>query len=128
MRGAPRGALPPRRPPRRSAYPRVVDAVESSRLDRQTVLEILRRDREELRRLGVRHLSIFGSAARDEASPQSDVDVLVTFERKTFRGYVGLLRHLEELLGRRVDLVIEEAVKPAIRSRILAEKVDVPLG
>lgn len=105
-----------------------MDAVESSRLDRQTVLEILRRDREELRRLGVRHLSIFGSAARDEASPQSDVDVLVTFERKTFRGYVGLLRHLEELLGRRVDLVIEEAVKPAIRSRILAEKVDVPLG
>lgn len=91
-------------------------------------MDTLRRDREALRRFGVRRLALFGSAARGEATPDSDVDVLVAFERKTFRGYFGLLRHLEELLGRRVDLVIEEAVKPAIRSRIQDEKVDVPLG
>ncbi|MBI5445623.1 MAG: nucleotidyltransferase family protein [Deltaproteobacteria bacterium] len=98
-----------------------------TRLSREGVLEALGRDREALREFGVRRLALFGSAARGEASPESDIDVLVAFERKTFRAYVGLLRHLEGLLGRRVDLVIEEAVKPAIRSRILAEKIDVPL-
>ena len=110
------------------AYPYAVDSVATARLSRESVLAILERDREALRTLGVRRLALFGSAARDEASPGSDVDVLVTFERRTFRGYFGLLKHLEELLGRRVDLVIEEAIKPAIRSRILAEKIDVPFG
>jgi uncharacterized protein len=105
-----------------------MDTAETiTRLSRDGVLEALGRDREALRGFGVRRLALFGSAARDEASPGSDIDVLVAFERKTFRAYVGLLRHLEGLLGRRVDLVIEEAVKPAIRSRILAEKIDVPL-
>lgn len=100
----------------------------STHLSRQGVLRALADDRESLRGFGVRRLALFGSAARDEAGAGSDVDVLVVFERKSFRAYVGLLRHLESLLGRRVDLVIEEALKPAIRDRILAEKVDVPLG
>lgn len=100
----------------------------SPHLSRQGVLQALADDRESIRGFGVRRLALFGSAARDEAGAASDVDVLVVFERKTFRGYVGLLRHLEGLLGRKVDLVIEEALKPAIRDRILAEKVDVPLG
>jgi predicted nucleotidyltransferase len=103
-------------------------ATASARLSRQGVLQALANDRDSLREFGVRRLALFGSAARDEAGAESDVDVLVVFERKSFRAYVGLLRHLEGLLGRRVDLVIEEALKPAIRDRILAEKVDVPIG
>lgn len=103
-------------------------ATASTHLSRQSVLQALEKDRDSLRGFGVRQLALFGSAARDEAGDASDVDVLVVFERKTFRGYVGLLRHLERLLGRKVDLVIEESLKPAIRDRVLAEKVDVPLG
>ena len=103
-------------------------ATASTRLSRQGVLQALANDRDSLRGFGVRRLALFGSAARDEGGAESDVDVLVVFERKSFRAYVGLLRHLEGLLGRRVDLVIEEALKPAIRDRILAEKVDVPIG
>ena len=106
----------------------VSTATASTRLSRQGVLQALADDRESLRWFGVRRLALFGSAARDEAVAGSDVDVLVVFERKSFRAYVGLLRHLEGLLGRKVDLVIEEALKPVIRDRILAEKVDVPLG
>mgnify|MGYP000870081287 FL=1 len=99
----------------------------SARLSRETALETLSKERDVLRGLGVRRLALFGSAARDEVTPESDVDVLVEFERKTFRGYFALLRHLETLFGRRVDLVIEGAIKPAIRGRVLSEKVDVPL-
>lgn len=73
------------------------------------------------RRYGVRHLAIFGSAARGDARPDSDVDVLVEFEHPSFDAYMDLKFSLEDLTGRRVDLVIVSTLKPRIRDRILAE-------
>jgi predicted nucleotidyltransferase len=92
---------------------------------RAELLEIIAARKDELRALGVDSLAVFGSVARDEASPTSDVDLLVSFERP-----VGLLhffrvqRHLEEMLRCRVDLVMRDAIKPQLRTRILAEAVD----
>jgi predicted nucleotidyltransferase len=68
---------------------------------------------------GVRSLSLFGSVARDEAGPESDVDVLVEFEGPTtFDGHMGLQIFLEDLLGCRVDVVTATGLKPRLRPLI----------
>jgi hypothetical protein len=72
-------------------------------------------------RFGVRSLGVFGSWARGDARPDSDVDLLVEFEVTTFRRYMGLRFHLEDLLGRRVDLVTRPALRPRLREQILSE-------
>lgn len=64
-------------------------------------------------------MKLFGSVARDEAGAQSDVDVLVRFVGPaTFDRYMGLKQLLEDLLGRRVDLVAERALRPELRPRV----------
>ena len=78
---------------------------------------------EDIRRLGVRRLGLFGSAVRDELGPDSDVDILVEFEHKSFDNYMDLKFFLENLLGRSVDLVTTEALKPRLKPAILAEAV-----
>ena len=94
-------------------------------MSRDEVLRRLRANRHQLNELGVTSAAIFGSAARDEATTDSDIDVLVEFG-----GPIGLLhfvrvqRYLEDLLGRPVDLVTKDALHPALRERILEEAID----
>jgi predicted nucleotidyltransferase len=77
-------------------------------------------------RFGVKRLTLFGSAARDEMRNGSDVDVLVEFEgRPTFDGYMDLKAYLENLLGANVDLVTEEALKPRMRPIVEKDRVHV---
>lgn len=74
------------------------------------------------RRFGVRELAIFGSVARDEARPGSDLDVLVEFAaRPNFDDFFGLKLHLEEVWGARVDLAQPADLHPALRARIESE-------
>jgi uncharacterized protein len=87
------------------------------------ILQVLRANRPELARLGVRRLGLFGSAARGEATEASDLDFLVELERKTFDSYMDIKELLERLFGRRIDLVVAEAVKPQLRVRILQETI-----
>lgn len=87
------------------------------------ILDVLQSHRTQLQRLGVRRLGLFGSAARGEATEQSDLDFLVELDRKTFDAYMDVKELLEGLFGRRVDLVMAEAVKPQLRSRILQETI-----
>jgi len=72
-------------------------------------------------RYGVRRIGLFGSCLRGEERADSDVDILVEFDEKTFDNYMGLKFFLEDRLGRRVDLVIAESIKPRLRDRILRE-------
>ena len=76
---------------------------------------------------GVKNLYIFGSYVRGEQTPESDIDILVEFEKgkKTFRNYMGLKFYLEELFGIKVDLVIKEAVRKELKKYIYAEAVNV---
>ncbi len=84
-----------------------------------------RRD-EIVERFGVRSLSLFGSVARDQAGPESDVDIVVEFEGPTtFDAHMGLLLYLEDLLGQRVDLVTATGLKPRLRLLIGEELVRV---
>ena len=84
------------------------------------------RRNEIVQRFGVRSLSLFGSVARDEASRDSDVDVLVEFEGPTtFDAHMGLLVFLEDLLGCRADVVTVKGLKPRLRPLIEQDLVRV---
>jgi predicted nucleotidyltransferase len=75
------------------------------------ILDILGTHRASLtQRYGIRTIAVFGSYARDEQTPQSDVDVLVEFERPLGLAFVELADELESLLGMRVDLVSRGAL------------------
>ena len=73
----------------------------------------------------VREIGIFGSFVKGEEkiNNDSDIDILITFEKgyKDFFNYMRLKYYLESLLGREVDLVIKEAVKPRLKERIFRE-------
>ena len=94
---------------------------------RAEVIALLSGKRDEIaERFGVRSLSIFGSTARDEARPDSDVDVLVEFVGPvTFDAHMGLLVYLEDLLGRRVDVVTASGLKSRLRPLIEQDLVRV---
>lgn len=86
------------------------------------VSERLGRAGSRLRELGVESLALFGSAARGEDGPDSDLDFLVQFEgAATFNAYMSVKELLEEELNRRVDLVTYRALKPELKERILSE-------
>ena len=76
------------------------------------------------RRYSVRELSVFGSAARGEMRPDSDIDVLVDFlpgSEIDLVDYAGLLLDLSHLFGQRVDLVSRDGLKPRIRASVIRE-------
>ena len=93
-------------------------------MQRDSALTILREHRAELERFGVRSISIFGSVARGDARPDSDVDVLVELNDGVgLFGFIRLRRYLEEILGVRVDLATPSALKEQLRERILREAI-----
>jgi predicted nucleotidyltransferase len=89
-------------------------------------LTLLREHEPELKlRFCVAKIGIFGSFARGEEQPESDIDILVTFRdgKKTFDNFMGTKFYLEDLFQRKVDLVTDAALKPLIRDPILREVV-----
>ena len=75
-------------------------------------------------RFGVSALALFGSIARDEAGPDSDIDILVTLlGARGWSGYGEILQYLEGLFGRSVDLVVETEVRAELRPYIEADAV-----
>jgi uncharacterized protein len=91
-------------------------------------IEELRARREEILRVaaqrGARQVRVFGSVARGEADEKSDVDFLVDMEQgRSLLDLGGLLMDLQELLGRRVDVVTERGLKARIREQVLEEAV-----
>jgi uncharacterized protein len=76
------------------------------------------------KRYGVRELAVFGSAARGDLRSESDVDILVDFEPDARIGLVkfaSLSEELEEIVGRKVDLVTKTGLKRRVRSEVLGE-------
>ena len=77
---------------------------------------------DQVRALGVVRLAVFGSVLRGEASPASDVDLLVEFEPgRSLLDHAALQIELEALLGRRVDVASERGLRPRVRERVLRE-------
>ncbi|MCC6023470.1 MAG: nucleotidyltransferase family protein [Thaumarchaeota archaeon] len=76
-----------------------------------------------LRRLGVRRASVFGSLARGEGDEESDVDLLVELEPgRSLLDLAELKVELEEVLGRRVDVITYDSLHPLLRERVLREQ------
>jgi uncharacterized protein len=93
--------------------------------DLDAVTAALRKHRSELEELGLKRVAVFGSTARGDARPGSDIDVLVDFAQPVgmFR-FLEVKEILERLLGGTVDLVTPAALKPQLREAILTEAVD----
>lgn len=91
-------------------------------LNAERILEVLDRNAERLRAYHVRKIGLFGSFLHHKANRRSDIDLLVELGQISFDGYMDLKFFLEELFGRKVDLVIQEDVKPSLR-HILEEAV-----
>jgi len=78
------------------------------------------------RRFSIQRLAVFGSAARDQLTDGSDIDILVVFQgTATFDAFMDLKFYLEDLLQRPVDLVTDKALRPEVRRAIEEELVDV---
>jgi hypothetical protein len=90
------------------------------------ILELLHKHRAELQSFHVVSLAIFGSVARGEERPDSDIDILVQFDGPTkFDWYMDLKEFLENLFGRKIDLVTEAGLKPIARSSIQKDLIRV---
>ena len=90
-------------------------------------LQLLAQHKPELiRRFGITDLALFGSVVRDSARPDSDVDVLVSFDGPaTSARYFGVQFYLEDLLGRPVDLVTDKALRPQLRPYVERDAIHV---
>ncbi|WP_230972271.1 nucleotidyltransferase family protein [Archaeoglobus neptunius] len=88
-----------------------------SKMDSKEIIELIRVHKKELEKFGVKKIGIFGSFTRDETSEESDIDIVVEFERGkgTFKNFGGLVEYLENLFGRSVDILTPTGIE-SIRS------------
>lgn len=97
-------------------------------MTRDEILRVLASHRTDLRRRGVTSLGLFGSAARGDARPESDIDLVVEFDPAAQIDLFDLMdveAYLSDLLGRPVDLVPRAGLKRRVRERAIGEVVDV---
>jgi uncharacterized protein len=93
-----------------------------------TLDQLLREKRDDIKRIAVRHgaynIRVFGSVARGEAGPESDIDILIDVGPTTSSWFpAGLILDLEDLLGRRVEVITEKALNPELRDHVLREAI-----
>ena len=94
-------------------------------LTKEEILESLKENKEKLKNFGAKRIEIFGSFARGEAKESSDIDFIVEFEegKKNFDNFMGLVFFLENLLGKKVDLLTPEGISPYIKPYIKREVI-----
>jgi len=93
-------------------------------LTRDNILEVLRNNSITIRdSFKVRRIGLFGSSVRDEMTLDSDIDMLVEFDKNTFDNYMELKAYLENLFNREVDLVLSDSLKPRLRQYVQREVV-----
>jgi len=98
--------------------------------NKEQVFALLIENKETIISFGVKTLGVFGSFVRDEPNSNSDVDLLVEFDpaKKTYKNFIGLVYYLEELLGRKVELVTPKSISPYIAPHITKEVEYVPIA
>lgn len=91
--------------------------------NKEQVFELLAGRAAELRGYGVKRFGLFGSFARGRQHDESDIDIVVEFEegQKSFDNFMNLAFYLEDLLGRKIDLLTPESLSPHLGPNILRE-------
>jgi len=88
-------------------------------MNKQKILELLKNHEDTIRGFKVQKMFLFGSVARGEETNASDIDILIKFQiPPTYDMYMDLKFFLEDLLGRKVDLVTENALKPELKQYV----------
>jgi uncharacterized protein len=91
------------------------------------ILRALRGSRLELERRGIRHAAIFGSVARGEERPDSDVDVLIEIDRAIIRDlfdYGSACGAIEDAVGRPADVALSDRLRPEIAAEVARDRID----
>ncbi len=98
--------------------------------NKKEILSLLADHKKELLNYGVLEIGLFGSYVRDEATKESDIDLLVDIskDKKTFRNFMALSYYLEELLGEKVELITKQSPSPYIGPHILKTVEYVPFA
>ena len=91
--------------------------------NKQELINLILTNKDSIKNYGVTKMGLFGSFVRDEAKPDSDVDLLVEMpaERKTSKNFLGLIYYLEEITGRAVTVATPQGLSPYIGPHILKE-------
>ena len=91
--------------------------------DKQTLLKQLHNHRDEIKKFGVKNLGLFGSFVKDSANKESDIDLLIEFnkDQKTFDNFINLSFYLEEIFNRKVEIVTLQSLSKYSGHRILNE-------
>lgn len=91
--------------------------------NKEALMQLIHLHRYEITRFGVKELALFGSFKRNEARENSDVDLFVEFEQgqKTFSNFMRLAFFLQEIFGRKVELLTRQSLSPFIGPKILKE-------
>ena len=89
------------------------------------ILSILNANKTKISKFGVKEIGIFGSYARGDQTPQSDIDIIVKFRdgEKSYKSFINLSFFLEELFNKRIDLLTEKSISPFIKPYIDKEVV-----
>ena len=99
-------------------------------LNKETILKVLAANQHKLFHFGVKEIGLFGSYVHNAAQPGSDIDLLVEIskDKKTFRNFMALSYYLEELLGKKVELITKQSLSPYIGPHILKTVEYVPFA
>ena len=94
-----------------------------SKLTKDMIFELLRKNRAQLQRYGVKKIGLFGSYIRGENKEESDIDFLVEFEegKKNYDNFIELAFFLEDSFNKQVDLLTSESMSPYLKPYILRE-------
>ena len=86
-----------------------------NKMNSKKIIEEIEGRKEEIISKGVKKIALFGSFSKNQAGKKSDIDILVKFNKKTFNNYIELKILLEKIFRRKIDLVIEENLRPKFR-------------
>ncbi len=98
--------------------------------NKEQIVRLLQSNNQQIRNFGVKKIGLFGSFVKNQQTADSDIDLIVEFEKekKTYKSFIKLAFFLEELLGRKVDLLTTKSLSPYLGPQILKETENVPLG
>ena len=85
------------------------------KINSKEILKIIEKNKNKLRKEGVKKIGLFGSYAQGKESKKSDIDFLIEFETIDFDRYMLILNLLEKIFQRKIDLVIEKDLKPELK-------------